>query len=116
MLKEGSMEALRGRVAPMEMSPDDFREVGHQLIDNIADFLGSLPERRVGPGKTPVQIRMVLGEASLPENGIPADKLLEEATNLMFDRSMFNGHPRFWGTSLPRPRLLGPWETCWLRQ
>lgn len=97
MLKQGSVEALRGRVAPMEMSPDDFREVGHQLIDHIADFLGSLPARRLGPGKTPAQIRTVLGGAPLPENGTPADKLLEEATNLMFDHSMFNGHPRFWG-------------------
>ena len=97
MLKQGSIEALGGRVAPLEMSPDDFREVGHQLIDHIADFLGSLPARRLGPGKTPAQIRTVLGDASLPENGTPADKLLEEATNLMFDHSMFNGHPRFWG-------------------
>ncbi len=97
MLKEGSIETLRGRVAPMELSPEEFREIGHRLVDDVADFLGSLPERPVGPGKTPAQIRTVLGDASLPENGTPADQLINETTDLMLEHSLFNGQPRFWG-------------------
>ncbi len=72
MPKDGSIEALRNRAAPMEIGPDEFRKIGHRLIDDVADFLGSLPERPVSPGRTPGQIRSVLGDASLPENGTPA--------------------------------------------
>ena len=97
MEKDASIESLRNRVAPMEMTPSDFREIGHQLVDDIADFLSSLPQRPVGPGKSPLEIKAVLGDVTLPENGTPPDQLLKEATGLMFEHSLFNGHPRFFG-------------------
>jgi glutamate/tyrosine decarboxylase-like PLP-dependent enzyme len=33
----------------------------------------------------------------LPAKGVPAGALLEEASDLLFRHSLFNGHPRFWG-------------------
>ena len=36
------MDELRGRVAPLEISPDEFRSLGHQMVDYIADFLATL--------------------------------------------------------------------------
>ena len=97
MEKEASLEALRNRVAPIEISSNDFREIGHRLVDDVADFLSSLPQRPVAPGKTAVEIRSELGDASLQESGTPPAQLLEEATGLLFDNSLLNGHPRFWG-------------------
>ena len=35
----------RTRHAALEMSPDEFREAGHRLVDEIAAFLASLPGR-----------------------------------------------------------------------
>lgn len=92
-----TIERLQNRIAPIEMSSDDFRAAGHGLIDAIADFLTSLPERPVGPGETPAEVRRVLGNAPLPEEGTSLHQLLEETANLMFEHSLFNGHPRFWG-------------------
>ena len=33
-----------GRRAPLDMDPSDFRALGHDLVDRIADFLGGLGE------------------------------------------------------------------------
>lgn len=85
------------RRAPLEMSGDDFRHLGHRLVDRIAAFLDTLPERRVTPGESPREVRKLLGADGLPESGTPAPALLEEAADLLFDHSLFNGHPRFWG-------------------
>ena len=97
MQKDASLEALRDRVAPIEISSNDFREIGHRLVDDIADFLSSLPQRPVTPGKNAVEIRPELGDGTLPESGTPPAQLLNEAAGLLFDNSLFNGHPRFWG-------------------
>jgi aromatic-L-amino-acid/L-tryptophan decarboxylase len=90
-------DALRYRIAPLEMTPSEFRKVGRQLVERIADFLCSLPDRPVVPNESPQAIREALGTGSLPEEGAEAKDLLEEAADLLFAHSTFNSHPRFWG-------------------
>lgn len=41
MHKNASIEDLTDRVAPIDISPGDFREIGHRLVDDVADFLDS---------------------------------------------------------------------------
>ncbi len=89
--------ASRERIAPLEMSPDQFRTLGHQMVDRIADFLAALPQRSVTPGEPPQAVRDALGRGSLPEEGAEPGRLLEEAAQLLFEHSLLNGHPRFWG-------------------
>src|SRR5438876_6185601 len=88
-------DALRYRIAPLEMTPSEFRRVGRQLVERIAEFLCTLPDRPVTPNESPNVIREALGTGSLPEQGAEARDLLEEAANLLFEHSTFNGHPRF---------------------
>jgi glutamate/tyrosine decarboxylase-like PLP-dependent enzyme len=90
-------EALRYRIAPLEMTSSEFRKVGRQLIERIAEFLCTLPFRPVTPNESPKVIRETLGTGSLPEEGAEAKDLLEEAADLLFEHSTFTGHPRFWG-------------------
>lgn len=90
-------ETLRQRSAPLEMTPAEFREVGHQVVDQVADWLATLADRPVAPGETPQEIRSLLGGDQLPDSGESPGPLFEEATELLFDHSVFNGHPRFWG-------------------
>ncbi|HRB12933.1 MAG TPA: pyridoxal-dependent decarboxylase, partial [Vicinamibacteria bacterium] len=91
------MTEKKRREAPLEMSGEEFRTLGHRLVDRIAGFLDTLPDRRVTSADSPQAIRKLLGEDGLPESGTPAADLLEGATDLLFDHSLFNGHPRFWG-------------------
>lgn len=100
------LEALRQRKAPLEMRPGEFRAIGHRLVDQIADRLATLPDRLVTPDESPAVVRKALGaEHTLPLAGTDAGRLMSEATELLFDHSLFNGHPRFFGyiTSSPAP-------------
>jgi aromatic-L-amino-acid/L-tryptophan decarboxylase len=106
MNDSSELEALRRRQAPLAMSPAQFREIGHRLVDRIADRLARLPDGLVKPHESPAGIRTALGaERSLPAAGSDAGELLAEAVDLMFDHSLFNAHPRFFGyiTSSPAP-------------
>lgn len=86
----------RARTAPLEMSPQEFREAGHRLVDAIGTFLESLPSRPVTHDERPRDLRALL-PAGLPARGTAAGPLLEEAASLLVEHSLFNGHPRFLG-------------------
>jgi hypothetical protein len=51
------VDELRERTAPLEMEPEEFRELGHNLIDQLADFLASLRDLPVTPGESSVEDR-----------------------------------------------------------
>jgi glutamate/tyrosine decarboxylase-like PLP-dependent enzyme len=86
------------RDSPVELSPAQFRSIGHDLVDRIADFLNSLPERPVAPDTTPHELRAKLTtDDRLPDTGADPAAIVREAAELMFDNSTFNGHPRFFG-------------------
>ena len=98
---------LRYREAPLAMGSDSFRKLGHQLVDKIAEFLTDLPQRPVTTAESPQAIRKLLGPDCLPECGAPASGLLAETADLLFDHSLFNGHPRFWGYITAAPAPIG---------
>ncbi len=101
-------DSLTQRVAPLEIRPENFRSLGHRLIDRIADFLDSLPQRPVTPGEAPPVVREALGAARpLPERGADPAQLLDTAAELLFNHSLFNGHPRFWGYSTSSAAPIG---------
>jgi glutamate/tyrosine decarboxylase-like PLP-dependent enzyme len=88
---------LGNREAPLEIHGDEFRKLGYQLVDKIAEFLDGLPQRPVTTDESPRAIRKLLEPDILPEHSSPANDLLDEAADLLFDHSLFNGHSRFWG-------------------
>lgn len=86
------------RVSPIELSPAEFRRLGHAVVDAAAELLASLPDRPVSPGLTPSIVRAAMGgDDKVPEHGADPGDLLRRAADLLSRYSTFNGHPRFFG-------------------
>lgn len=90
-------KTFAARNAPLDLSQETFRDLGHQMVDRVADLLGSIDERPVTPQASLGVMRAALGDRGLPEDGTDARQLLHTAADLLFDHSAFNGHPRLWG-------------------
>lgn len=93
------------RETPIEISKEDFKKIGYQLIDLVAGFLDTIDKRPVTTGETPGQIQTILGDADLPEHGTAPSALVSKTAELLLNHSLLNGHPKFLGyiTSSPAP-------------
>jgi glutamate/tyrosine decarboxylase-like PLP-dependent enzyme len=92
------IEELRARAAALDMTGDQFRSLGHDLVDRIADFLASIRTYPVTRAEPPEQVRAALAATrALPEAGQDPRALLRDTADLLFEHSLFNGHPRFYG-------------------
>src|SRR5436305_6681314 len=92
------IDQLRSRAACLEMTPEQFRSLGHELVDRIARLLASIRTHPVTPAESPEKVREALAAVRpLPEEGKEPDVLVRHATDLLFAHSLFNGHPRFYG-------------------
>jgi aromatic-L-amino-acid/L-tryptophan decarboxylase len=93
------------RTTPLSMSKKEFAAIGHKLVDRIADFIDSIPDRPVTTGQSPKELQQLIGNTALPEKGAEADTILSKAFDLLTQHSLLNGHPNFLGyiTSSPAP-------------
>jgi glutamate/tyrosine decarboxylase-like PLP-dependent enzyme len=100
------MNSDNERQAALAMDADTFRALGHQLVELLADRLDALPHGPLTRDESPSAVREALDlNGPLPEHGSDAAALLERTTKLLFEHSLFNAHPRFFGyiTSSPAP-------------
>jgi glutamate/tyrosine decarboxylase-like PLP-dependent enzyme len=95
------------RQAALELAPDDFRRLGHDLIERIARHLETLPDRPITSGDSPSRIRELIGQDRLASEGDDPAVLLDQAAHLLLQHSLFNGHPKFWGYITGSPAPLG---------
>ena len=92
-----SIKIAEPRNAPLEMSPEEFRALGYRLVDQVAEFLGSLPTPAGESGRIAARNSGHLGRFPAARAGSAPEPLLEEAVRLLMEHSLFNGHPRFMG-------------------
>lgn len=98
MFASDRIEQLRLRTTPLDMTDEQFRSFGHELVDNIAQFLATIHARPVTPAESPEELRAALATSgSLPEVGKDPGTLLRDATHQLMEHSLFNSHPRFYG-------------------
>lgn len=97
----------QSRQAAIEMQSDEYRAVGHQLIDRIADYLANADNMPVSHNRSQVEIMASLGDRGLPEQGQDVASLLNRSSDLLFEHSVHLGHPRFWGYISGAPAPIG---------
>ena len=79
----------------LDPSGDEIRRWGKNAVETMADYLGSIRDRRVYPDTSSGAIREKLNRA-LPVDGIEFERLLEKFRELV-DLSRRSGHPRMFG-------------------
>ncbi|HEU5292055.1 MAG TPA: aminotransferase class V-fold PLP-dependent enzyme [Cyclobacteriaceae bacterium] len=101
------MSTSNPRKSPLNISKEEFRKTGHYLVDLLADFFNKLPQHPVTSGKSPDQIKTILGNDALPKSGNSPAAIFERAAELLIKHSLFNGHPKFFGYITASPAPIG---------
>ena len=78
------------------MTPEQFRQYGHQLIDLIADYRQTVAERPVMAQVEPGYLKAALPEAA-PQQGEPFEAVLEDVQRLLMPGLSHWQHPQFYG-------------------
>ncbi|HEX4931924.1 MAG TPA: aspartate aminotransferase family protein, partial [Gemmatimonadaceae bacterium] len=97
-----------GRHAPIDLSPGAFRDVGHALVDRVADLLATMRDRKVTGGLSVDEVRALVSRVgAMPDEGGDAAAIVAEASDLLLAHSLYNGHPRFLGYITASPAPIG---------
>jgi glutamate/tyrosine decarboxylase-like PLP-dependent enzyme len=90
------------------MDADTFRSLGHELVDQLAALLAAVPDGPVTRDRTPSGVRDALElTGPLPQEGADPAAFLGLTARRLFDASLFNAHPRFFGYITAPPAPIG---------
>jgi aromatic-L-amino-acid/L-tryptophan decarboxylase len=79
-----------------DLTPQEFRRIGHQVVDWIAEYRSTIERRRVQPDVEPGWVRARLQD-KLPEHGEPFDALLSDLDEVIMPATTHWQHPSFFG-------------------
>ena len=90
--------------ADWEWDAEQLRRYGHRVVDLLVEHLTTLPDRPVFR-PYPRDLAEARLAAPLPEQGRPADELLDEIATTVLPWPLGNGHPRWagWVNGPPSP-------------
>jgi glutamate/tyrosine decarboxylase-like PLP-dependent enzyme len=80
----------------LDPTPDEIRGMANLAVELVAEYLGSLRDRRLYPDTSSRQIREQL-DRSLPQEASDFEQLLDEIRKPLLEFSRHNGHPRMFG-------------------
>src|ERR1700719_3720364 len=88
------------------MEPGEFREVGHRVVDLLAEYLEHIEEKPVFPNVEPSKLTELFAEG-LPRDPISPDKVLGELEEKLLPYCTHVGHPGYMGLITPSPNPVG---------
>ena len=78
------------------MDQKEFREVGHRVVDMLAEYLEHIEEKSVFPNVEPSQLTQLFAE-SLPQDSSPRKKFCKNSRRNFFPIARTSGTPDTWG-------------------
>ena len=78
------------------MTPEEFRRLGHQIIDRVADYRASVAARPVMALTAPGEIKAAL-PADPPQSPEPFDAILADLDRIVMPGLSHWQHPSFFG-------------------
>jgi aromatic-L-amino-acid decarboxylase len=88
------------------MDGREFRDLGHRVVDLLADYLDHIETKRVFPAVEPRTVNQLFAEP-LPQNPSTSDQLLVELENKLLPYCTHVGHPGYMGLITPTPNPVG---------
>ena len=95
--RAASTESLRDARNTVGIDGGQFRAIGHELVDRIADFFDRMHEGPVYTATPDDELRRMLGQRPLPSHGTDPGAIVAHAAELCLAHSVLVGHGRFWG-------------------
>jgi aromatic-L-amino-acid decarboxylase len=105
----GGFGVTTGQHTLHEVTPDEFRTHGHDLIDWIADYVGSVEQRPVGSTVAPGQVRSQLPEHP-PTEPEPFERVMADVERVVVPGLTQWQHPGFFAyfpSNTSFPSILG---------
>ena len=88
------------------MDSNEFRNLGHQVVDLLAEYLGHIEERRVFPDVEPHVVNGLFAE-SLPQDPSTPEDVIAELESKLLPYCTHVGHPGYMGLITPSPTPVG---------
>ena len=88
------------------MDAKEFRDVGHRVVDFLAEYLDHIEERRVFPDVEPRTLNQLFAE-SLPQDPSSPETVLNELESKLLPYCTHVGHPGYMGLITPSPNPVG---------
>src|SRR6202041_13441 len=88
------------------MDADEFREVGHRVVDLLAEYLEGIEEKQVFSSLEPAALTQLFAEP-LPRGSSSAESVLAELEQKLLPNCTQVGHPGYMGLITPSPSPIG---------
>ncbi len=88
------------------MDAEEFRTLGHEVVDLLAEYFEEIEQKPVFPDVEPQALRRLFDE-SLPEAPMAAEAVLEEVREKLLPYCTHVGHPGYMGLITPSPNPVG---------
>jgi aromatic-L-amino-acid/L-tryptophan decarboxylase len=88
------------------MDATEFRDMGHRVVDFLAEYLDHIEEKRVFPDVEPRTLNELFAE-SLPQDPSSPETVLNELESKLLPYCTHVGHPGYMGLITPSPNPVG---------